>query len=163
MKWKRTGYPTDGSTFEVIVKSSKGNRKTLAYIHENYDRTALLIKSIGGQYWRSFSESLVAWRPIEEIEVGTIEELKEDLARIEKIILHFSNYSQVFDNGFGEMVNEVGTYDALHAIRISSRAVRTEISPTVGNIFSKYETIIEGRKYGLIQLQEYVKEMIGDL
>ncbi len=162
MKWKRIGYPRDGATFEVIMKGNEGKRKTLAYIHENDDRTALMVKSTSGQYWRAWSESLIAWRPIVEVDIGSIEDIKTDIEDIKRMIENYSGVSQIFDNEFGDTVNECGTYDALHSMRIAAKISNSHISKTVIRIFSKYESIIENRKYGLISLYNYLHKMIDD-
>ena len=156
MKWKRDSYPKDGTSFEAIMKGKDGKRKTFAKVYEN----SIMVKGTGGQYWRNWNESLVAWRFIREVEISSIDDVKKDVEDIKHIMENYANVSQVFDNGFNDVVNEVGTYDALHAMRVSSRAVPTSISPYVVRIFEKYESIIESRRWGLLDLYQYLNERV---
>ena len=94
------------------------------------------------------------------IEVGSIDDIKDDINDIEHIMQNYAGIGQIFDGGFGEVVNEVGTYEALQAMRVSSRVMPTSITPYVSRIVEKYENIIETRRWGLLNLYQYLKERV---
>ena len=95
-----------------------------------------------------------------ETEVDSIENVKKDIEDIKRIMENYAGISQVFDDDFNDMVNEVGTYESLHAMRVSSRVMPTYISDYVSRIFSKYESTIESRKWGLLNLYQYLNERV---
>jgi len=99
----------------------------------------------------------------EEIEVNHIDDIKSDIDVIKRLIEHYSGVGQAYDTEFGMVVNEVGTYDAMHAMRVSARVMPTHISPDVKYIFDKYESLIESRKWGLMNIYEYLQEKLDEI
>lgn len=94
-------------------------------------------------------------------EIGSIDDIKKDIEDIRHIMENYSGIGQIFDGGFNDVVSEVGTYDSLQAMKVSSRVMPTHISSYVSRIYSKYENLIESRSWGLLNLYNYLNARIG--